>query len=171
MHFLLNQFLLNLLLLLTGLPVKLLELFIIKPDVVHAGKILLSLLFISHLIASALLLFGQYTGLDLIIISFILKDFRAEAESALDRFCSIYYSHSYSFSLFLFFSFSLFAFFSFYRAFAGVESAMDRFCIQSKGKFNQALSFGQLVECDDLASGCEVCLLLLLFFIIYYSES
>lgn len=40
-------------------------------------------------------------------------------------------------------------------AFAGVESAMDRWCITTQGKFNQALSFGQLVECDTLADGCE----------------
>jgi hypothetical protein len=26
----------------------------------------------------------------------------------------------------------------------------------TQGAFNEALSFGQLVECDDLASGCEV---------------
>jgi len=40
-------------------------------------------------------------------------------------------------------------------AFAGVESAMDRFCIATNAKFKQALSFGQLVECDGLADGCE----------------
>jgi len=40
-------------------------------------------------------------------------------------------------------------------AFAGVEAAMDRFCIFSIGAFNQALSFGNLVECDTLALGCQ----------------
>jgi len=40
-------------------------------------------------------------------------------------------------------------------AFGGVEAFMDRLCISTNAKFNQALSFGQLVECDDMASGCE----------------
>jgi cathepsin B len=40
-------------------------------------------------------------------------------------------------------------------AFGGVEAAADRFCIASKGAFNQALSFAQVVECDSDADGCE----------------
>jgi len=40
-------------------------------------------------------------------------------------------------------------------AFGGVEAAADRFCIATKGSFNQALSFAQVVECDDMAAGCE----------------
>jgi len=38
-------------------------------------------------------------------------------------------------------------------AFGGVEAASDRFCIASKGAFNQALSFAQVVECTS--GGCE----------------
>jgi cathepsin B len=40
-------------------------------------------------------------------------------------------------------------------AFGGVEAAADRFCIATKGTFNQALSFAQVVECDNAADGCE----------------
>jgi len=40
-------------------------------------------------------------------------------------------------------------------AFGGVEAAADRFCIATKGSFNQALSFAQVVECDSAADGCE----------------
>jgi len=40
-------------------------------------------------------------------------------------------------------------------AFGGVETAADRFCIASKGKFNEALSFAQVTECDTDANGCE----------------
>jgi len=40
-------------------------------------------------------------------------------------------------------------------AFGGVEAAADRFCIASKGQFNQALAFAQVVECDNDADGCE----------------
>jgi len=40
-------------------------------------------------------------------------------------------------------------------AFGGVEAAQDRFCISSKGSFNEALSFAQVVECDQMADGCE----------------
>jgi len=40
-------------------------------------------------------------------------------------------------------------------AFAGVEAAMDRWCIGTNARFNEALSFGQLVECDNMADGCE----------------
>jgi len=39
-------------------------------------------------------------------------------------------------------------------AFGGVEAAADRFCIATKGAFNQPLSFAEVVECAD-ASGCE----------------
>jgi len=40
-------------------------------------------------------------------------------------------------------------------AFGGVEAAADRFCIASKGAINEALSFGEVVECANSASGCE----------------
>jgi len=40
-------------------------------------------------------------------------------------------------------------------AFGGVEAAADRFCIASKGAFNEPLSFAQVVECDNAADGCE----------------
>jgi len=40
-------------------------------------------------------------------------------------------------------------------AFGGGESASDRFCIATKGAFNQALSFADITECDQLADGCE----------------
>jgi len=40
-------------------------------------------------------------------------------------------------------------------AFGGVESFQDRMCIATNGKFNQALSFGQMTECNEEASGCE----------------
>jgi len=40
-------------------------------------------------------------------------------------------------------------------AFGGVEAAADRFCIATKGQFNQPLSFAQVVECDNDADGCE----------------
>jgi len=40
-------------------------------------------------------------------------------------------------------------------AFGGVEAAADRFCIATNGQFNQPLSFGQVVECDNDADGCE----------------
>jgi len=38
-------------------------------------------------------------------------------------------------------------------AFGGVAAASDRFCISSKGAFNQGLSFGQVTECTS--GGCE----------------
>jgi len=37
-------------------------------------------------------------------------------------------------------------------AFGGVEAASDRFCIASKGAFNQPLSFGEVTECTS--GGC-----------------
>jgi len=40
-------------------------------------------------------------------------------------------------------------------AFGGVEAAADRFCIATKGSFNEPLSFAQVVECDQDAAGCE----------------
>jgi len=40
-------------------------------------------------------------------------------------------------------------------AFGGVEAAADRFCIATKGAFNQPLSFAEVVECSADASGCE----------------
>jgi len=40
-------------------------------------------------------------------------------------------------------------------AFGGVESFQDRMCIASNGKFKQTLSFAQMVECNEQASGCE----------------
>jgi len=40
-------------------------------------------------------------------------------------------------------------------AFGGVEAAADRFCIATKGSFNEPLSFAQVVECDNDADGCE----------------
>eukprot|EP01087_Luapelamoeba_hula_P008540 TRINITY_DN2138_c0_g1_i1.p1 TRINITY_DN2138_c0_g1~~TRINITY_DN2138_c0_g1_i1.p1 ORF type:complete len:329 (+),score=37.66 TRINITY_DN2138_c0_g1_i1:43-1029(+) len=40
-------------------------------------------------------------------------------------------------------------------AFGGIEAISDRFCIASKGSFNQALSFAQITECSDDANGCE----------------
>jgi len=40
-------------------------------------------------------------------------------------------------------------------AFGGVEAASDRFCIQTNAQFNEPLSFGQVVECDNMADGCE----------------
>jgi len=40
-------------------------------------------------------------------------------------------------------------------AFGGVEAAADRFCIATKGAFNQPLSFAEVVECADAADGCE----------------
>jgi len=40
-------------------------------------------------------------------------------------------------------------------AFAGTESAADRFCIASKGSFNAALSFGMMTECNQEADGCD----------------
>jgi cathepsin B len=40
-------------------------------------------------------------------------------------------------------------------AFAGTESAADRFCIATNGQFNQALSFGEMTECNNEADGCD----------------
>jgi len=40
-------------------------------------------------------------------------------------------------------------------AFGGTESAADRFCVASKGQFNQALSFAEMTECNQEADGCE----------------
>jgi len=40
-------------------------------------------------------------------------------------------------------------------AFGGVESASDRFCIATKGTFDQPLSFAMITECDQYADGCE----------------
>jgi len=40
-------------------------------------------------------------------------------------------------------------------AFGGVEAASDRICIATKGRFNQILSFAEIVECSDEADGCE----------------
>jgi len=40
-------------------------------------------------------------------------------------------------------------------AFGGVEAASDRFCIATKGAFNQPLSFGEVTECAPSADGCD----------------
>lgn len=39
-------------------------------------------------------------------------------------------------------------------AFGGVESISDRFCIESKGQFNEELSFQQMTSCAP-ADGCN----------------
>jgi len=40
-------------------------------------------------------------------------------------------------------------------AFGAVESISDRFCIASNAKFNQILSFEDMVSCDPDDNGCE----------------
>jgi len=40
-------------------------------------------------------------------------------------------------------------------AFGGVEAAADRTCISTNGQFKQALSFAQVVSCDNMAYGCQ----------------